>query len=72
VLQSVWSSLRKNCVQVGVSFFGLVKLLLMLLYLSRQDNAVMIGWASMHRFLAQDYDEYEIETRPKWDIEELQ
>jgi len=32
----------------------------------------MIGWASMHRFLAQDYDEYEIETRPKWDIEELQ
>ncbi|KAF9649697.1 peptidase M22, glycoprotease [Thelephora ganbajun] len=36
------------------------------------DNAVMIGWASMDRFLAQDYDEYEIETRPKWDIQELQ
>lgn len=36
------------------------------------DNAVMIGWASMYRFLEQDYDEYEIETRPKWDIEELQ
>jgi len=36
------------------------------------DNAAMIGWASMDRFLVQDYDEYEIETRPKWDIEELQ
>jgi len=42
------------------------------IHLSWQDNAVMIGWASMHRFLTQDYDEYEIETRPKWDIEELQ
>lgn len=36
------------------------------------DNAVMIGWASMDRFLVQDYDEYEIGIRPKWDIEELE
>ncbi|THH17878.1 hypothetical protein EW146_g3030 [Bondarzewia mesenterica] len=35
------------------------------------DNAVMIGWASMHRFLAGDFDEYSIATRPKWSIEEL-
>jgi len=39
---------------------------------SWKDNAVMIGWAAMHRFLAQDYDEYEIGIRPKWNIEELQ
>ncbi|KAI0040638.1 glycoprotease [Auriscalpium vulgare] len=35
------------------------------------DNAVMIAWASMHRFLAGDVDEYSILVRPKWNIEEL-
>ncbi|PPQ65012.1 hypothetical protein CVT26_015721 [Gymnopilus dilepis] len=35
------------------------------------DNAVMISWASMHRFLANDTDPYSIELRPKWSIEEL-
>ncbi|KDR75395.1 hypothetical protein GALMADRAFT_69291 [Galerina marginata CBS 339.88] len=35
------------------------------------DNAVMIAWASMHRFLVGDTDLYSIELRPKWSIEEL-
>jgi len=35
------------------------------------DNAVMIAWASMSRFLAQDYDDYGIELRAKWSIEDL-
>ena len=29
----------------------------------------MIGWASMHRFLAGDYDDYSVELRSKWSIE---
>lgn len=28
----------------------------------------MIGWASMHRFLVADYDDYTIDLRAKWDI----
>ncbi|KAI0700901.1 glycoprotease [Cytidiella melzeri] len=35
------------------------------------DNAAMIGWASMHRFLEGDYDDLSVELRVKWDIEEL-
>jgi len=35
------------------------------------DNAVMIGWASMHRFLTQDYDDYTIDLRSDWRIDEL-
>ncbi|KAL5528226.1 QRI7 [Sanghuangporus sanghuang] len=35
------------------------------------DNAAMIAWASMHRFLAEDTDDYSIESKPKWSIEEL-
>lgn len=35
------------------------------------DNAVMIAWASMHRFLARDYDDYTINLRSKWNIDEL-
>ncbi|CAA7259252.1 unnamed protein product [Cyclocybe aegerita] len=35
------------------------------------DNAVMIGWASMHRFLDGDVDEYGIDLRPKWSLEDL-
>ncbi|KAL5507075.1 QRI7 [Sanghuangporus vaninii] len=35
------------------------------------DNAAMIAWASMHRFLAGDTDDYSIESKPKWSIEEL-
>ncbi|KAJ7287745.1 glycoprotease [Mycena rebaudengoi] len=36
------------------------------------DNAVMIGWASMYRFLTQDYDDYTIGPRSEWSIEDLQ
>ncbi|KAJ7078909.1 Gcp-like domain-containing protein [Mycena belliarum] len=36
------------------------------------DNAVMIAWASMHRFLAHDHDNYEIGPLPEWSIEDLQ
>ncbi|KII90399.1 hypothetical protein PLICRDRAFT_157527 [Plicaturopsis crispa FD-325 SS-3] len=35
------------------------------------DNAVMIAWASMPRFLAKDHDEYSIGVRVKWKIEDL-
>ncbi|KAG6866607.1 hypothetical protein C0991_000717 [Blastosporella zonata] len=35
------------------------------------DNAVMIAWASMHRFQAGDTDPYTIELLPKWDIDTL-
>ncbi|KAI0818456.1 glycoprotease [Trametes gibbosa] len=35
------------------------------------DNAVMIAWASMDRFLAGETDEYSVESRPKWSMEEL-
>ncbi|KAI1784257.1 peptidase M22 glycoprotease [Ganoderma leucocontextum] len=36
------------------------------------DNAAMIAWASMHRFLAGDTDDYSIETRPRWSLEDLE
>ncbi|OJT11124.1 tRNA N6-adenosine threonylcarbamoyltransferase [Trametes pubescens] len=36
------------------------------------DNAVMIAWASMERFLSGDTDDYSIESRPKWSLEELE
>ncbi|KAF9222806.1 peptidase M22, glycoprotease [Gyrodon lividus] len=35
------------------------------------DNAVMVGWASIYRFLAGDYDDYSVELRSKWSIETL-
>ncbi|KAI5835837.1 peptidase M22, glycoprotease [Schizophyllum commune Tattone D] len=35
------------------------------------DNAVMIGWASLHRFKAKDYDDYSINPMSKWSIEDL-
>ncbi|PCH43506.1 peptidase M22 glycoprotease [Wolfiporia cocos MD-104 SS10] len=35
------------------------------------DNAVMIAWASMSRFLNGDTDDYTIDLRSKWSIEEL-
>ena len=35
------------------------------------DNAVMIGWTSIYRFLAQDTDDYDIGLRPKWSIEDI-
>ncbi|KAL1696210.1 glycoprotease family-domain-containing protein [Schizophyllum commune] len=35
------------------------------------DNAVMIGWASLHRFRAKDYDDYSINPMSKWSIEDL-
>lgn len=31
----------------------------------------MIGWASMTRFLAGDHDDYTIDLRPKWSIEDV-
>lgn len=36
------------------------------------DNAAMVAWASMHRFAAGDHDPYEIDTRPRWSIEDLE
>ncbi|KAH7885615.1 glycoprotease family-domain-containing protein [Phlebopus sp. FC_14] len=33
------------------------------------DNAVMIAWASLHRFLARDYDDYSVELQAKWNID---
>jgi N6-L-threonylcarbamoyladenine synthase len=35
------------------------------------DNAAMIGWASMHRFIAGSTDDYGILIRPKWSIQDL-
>ncbi|EAU91347.1 glycoprotease [Coprinopsis cinerea okayama7 len=35
------------------------------------DNAVMIAWASMHRFLAGESDSYDLNLRAKWSIEDL-
>ncbi|KAJ7594741.1 Gcp-like domain-containing protein [Mycena floridula] len=35
------------------------------------DNAVMVAWASMHRFLAGDHDKLEVAPRAKWSIEDL-
>jgi tRNA A37 threonylcarbamoyltransferase TsaD len=34
------------------------------------DNAAMIGWASMYRFLAHDTDPYDINLRSRWPIDE--
>lgn len=31
----------------------------------------MIAWASMGRFMERDYDEYTVDLRPKWSIEDL-
>ena len=38
---------------------------------SISDNAAMIGWASIYRFLAADYDDYSVELRSKWSMETL-
>ncbi|KAG0698858.1 glycoprotease family-domain-containing protein [Suillus ampliporus] len=35
------------------------------------DNAAMIAWASMHRFIGGDYDDYTVDLRAKWSIEEI-
>ncbi|KAI0296507.1 Gcp-like domain-containing protein [Multifurca ochricompacta] len=35
------------------------------------DNAVMIAWASMHRFLTGNTDDYSVLIRPKWSIDDL-
>ncbi|KAF7362052.1 tRNA N6-adenosine threonylcarbamoyltransferase, mitochondrial [Mycena venus] len=35
------------------------------------DNAAMIAWASMHRFLAGDHDDYAIDPLPAWSLDEL-
>lgn len=36
------------------------------------DNAAMIAWASMHRFLSGDTDDYSMSILPKWSLEELE
>ncbi|KAJ6497889.1 Gcp-like domain-containing protein [Mycena sanguinolenta] len=35
------------------------------------DNAAMIAWASMHRFLAEDHDDYDIDPVPTWSLDDL-
>ncbi|KAF8507462.1 glycoprotease family-domain-containing protein [Hysterangium stoloniferum] len=35
------------------------------------DNAAMIGWASMDRFLRNDHDTYDMDILPSWNIEDL-
>jgi tRNA A37 threonylcarbamoyltransferase TsaD len=35
------------------------------------DNAAMIAWASMDRFVRGDVDPYDINVKPKWDLGEL-
>jgi N6-L-threonylcarbamoyladenine synthase len=35
------------------------------------DNAAMIAWASMHRFLAGDHDDYTVDLCAKWSIEHI-
>ena len=39
---------------------------------SSSDNAVMIAWASMHRFLKGDHDDYSVELLREWNIEDLE
>ncbi|KAF9017521.1 peptidase M22, glycoprotease [Hymenopellis radicata] len=36
------------------------------------DNAVMVAWASMHRFLAGDFDDLSLAPVTKWSIEDIQ
>jgi hypothetical protein len=31
----------------------------------------MIAWASMHRFLAEDHDDYAIDSLPRWSLDDL-
>jgi N6-L-threonylcarbamoyladenine synthase len=31
----------------------------------------MIAWASMHRFHAKNYDDYAIDLRARWNIDDL-
>ncbi|CAE6434753.1 unnamed protein product [Rhizoctonia solani] len=35
------------------------------------DNAVMIAWTSLERFMTKDYDKLDIQVRPIWSIEDL-
>lgn len=35
------------------------------------DNAVMVGWASMDRFLKKDHDPFDIDLKPTWSLEDL-
>jgi len=35
------------------------------------DNAVMVAWASMHRFQTQNHDDYSINLRAHWNIDNL-
>lgn len=35
------------------------------------DNAAMVAWASLDRFLSGDTDPYSTDLIPKWSLEEL-
>lgn len=36
------------------------------------DNAVMIAWTALERFLSNSHDELDTQVRPVWSIEDLQ
>ncbi|CAK5281378.1 unnamed protein product [Mycena citricolor] len=40
-------------------------------FISSIDNAAMIAWASMHRFLAGDHDDYSIHPVPSWSLQDI-
>lgn len=64
--QSNWSSPHLHFAQVDTFIPFLCSYLTCSL-----DNAVMVAWASMHRFLAGDTDDYTIALLHKWKIEDL-
>ena len=61
------SFLHQNSVQVSRSKFSFDCVLASIVV----DNAAMIGWASMYRFLDGRTDDFSIEPRSKWSIEDL-
>jgi N6-L-threonylcarbamoyladenine synthase len=34
------------------------------------DNAVMIAWAAMHRYVRNDFEPYDVGIKVRWDLEE--
>ena len=68
--RSLLSSPRLRCVQVSSSCR--LSSEWRSLTACRLDNAAMIAWASMHRFMAGHTDDYMVETRPRWSLEDLE
>lgn len=66
----VWRSLARLSSSPSVHWYAYTHLF-SLAFQILLDNAVMIAWASMHRFLAGDHDSYEVAPRPKWSLEDL-